>query len=147
MSLLALQAKHALKSLLGHLSKMSSSQPGKKVRGSNSGSPLNALFDLLGQRWALGILWYLGDNSSTFREIQNRCGGVSPSVLNSRLKDLRNAEIVTRSLDGYVLTERGKELRSFIVPLANWSATWSKEVYGYERPGMSERLKQEQSKK
>ena len=125
---------------------MAPSQPGKKVRGSNSGSPLNALFDLLGQRWALGILWYLGDGSSTFRELQNRCGGVSPSVLNSRLKDLRNAEIVAKSLDGYVLTQRGKELRSFIVPLANWSATWSKEVYGYERPGMSERLKQEQSK-
>jgi len=142
-----LQAKHALKSLPGHLSKMSSSQPGKKVRGSSSGSPLNALFDLLGQRWALGILWYLGDNSRTFRELQNCCGGVSPSVLNSRLKDLRNAEIVARNLDGYVLTERGKELRSFIVPLANWSATWSKEVYGYERPGMSERLKQEQTKK
>jgi len=126
---------------------MSSPQPGKKNRGSSSGSPLNALFDLLGRRWALGILWYLGDSSRTFRELQNRCGGISPSVLNSRLKDLRNAEIVARTLDGYILTERGKELRSFIVPLANWSATWSKEVYGYERPGMSERLKQEQSRK
>lgn len=125
---------------------MSTLQPGKKVRGSNTGSPLNALFALLGQRWALGILWYLGDGSSTFRELQNRCGGVSPSVLNSRLKELRSAEIVAKSFDGYILTERGKELRSFIVPLANWSATWSKEVYGYERPGMSERLKQEQSK-
>jgi DNA-binding HxlR family transcriptional regulator len=126
---------------------MSSPQPGKKVRGSDSGSPLNALFDLLGQRWALGILWYLGDSSSTFRELQSLCGGVSPSVLNSRLKDLRNAEIVERTLDGYVLTARGKELRSIIVPLAGWSASWSKEVYGYERPGMNERLNEEQAKK
>ncbi|NNJ99677.1 MAG: helix-turn-helix transcriptional regulator [Desulfatitalea sp.] len=125
---------------------MSSPKPGKKVRGSSSGSPLNALFDLLGQRWALGILWHLGDSSSTFRELQNRCAGISPSVLNNRLKDLRNAEIVARTLNGYVLTDRGKDLRSFIVPLTNWSATWSKEVYGYERPGMSERLQQEQSK-
>jgi len=146
MNLSGSQAKHELRSFLRHLYRMSSSQPGKKVRGSSSGSPINALFDLLGKRWALGILWYLGDNPSSFRELQDRCGGVSPSVLNSRLKDLRNAEIVARSLDGYVLTERGKELRSFIVPLADWSATWSKEVYGYERPGMSERLKQEQSK-
>nr|WP_319394898.1 helix-turn-helix domain-containing protein [uncultured Desulfobacter sp.] len=138
-----MQAKHALKSLPEHPIKMNSLQPGKKVRGSNSGSPLNALFDLLGRRWALGILWYLGDSPSTFRQLQDRCGGISPSVLNSRLKDLRNAEIVARNLEGYVLTQRGKELRSFIVPLANWSANWSKEVYGYERPGMSERLKQE----
>ncbi|MFM2481544.1 winged helix-turn-helix transcriptional regulator [Celerinatantimonas sp. YJH-8] len=126
--------------------RMAVSQPGKKVRGSNSGSPLNALFDLLGQRWALGILWYLGERPSTFRELQKCCGGVSPSVLNSRLKDLRHAEIVAKSLEGYILTARGKELRSYIVPLADWSATWSKEVYGYERPGMSDRLKQEQAK-
>ena len=146
MSLSDLPVKHALKLLPEHLFRMVASQPGKKARGSSSGSPINALFDLLGRRWALGILWYLGDNSSTFRALQKRCGGVSPSVLNSRLKDLRNAEIVAKSLDGYVLTARGKELRSFIVPLANWSATWSKEVYGYERPGMRERLKREQSK-
>jgi hypothetical protein len=56
-----LQEKHALKSLQTHRSKMSSSQPGKKARGSNTGSSLNALFDILGQRWALGILWYLDD--------------------------------------------------------------------------------------
>ena len=123
---------------------MSSPQPGKKVKGSNSGSPLNALFDLLGQRWALGILWYLGNDSCSFRALQTRCGGVSPSVLNSRLKELRGAEIIEKSLDGYILTKRGRELRSFIVPLAKWSASWSKEVYGYERSGMNERIKQEE---
>lgn len=126
---------------------MPSPKPGKKVRGSNSGSPLNALFDLLGQRWALGILWYLADTPSTFRELQSRCGGISPSVLNSRLKDLREAEIVERGLEGYILTERGLELRSFIIPLAAWSADWAKDVYGYERPGMHQRLEQEKSKK
>ena len=68
-----------------------------------------------------------------FRLLQERCGGVSPSILNSRLKELREADIVARTVDGYVLTERGKELRSFIVPLAKWSARWSQEVYGYER--------------
>ena len=139
--------KSVLNSFLERPSKMSSPKPGRKVRGSRSGSPLNALFDLLGKRWALGVLWYLGDSPNTFRELQNRCGGVSPSVLNSRLKELRNAEIVTRTLDGYILTERGKELRSFIVPLANWSENWSEDVYGYERPGMHERIKQEQSNK
>lgn len=128
-------------------SEMSAPKPGKKVRGSNSGSPINALFDLLGRRWALGILWYLGDIPSTFRELQDRCGGISPSVLNSRLKDLRGAKIIARSLDGYILTERGKELRTVIVPLAKWSANWSKEVYGYERSGMNERLAQEKSAK
>jgi DNA-binding HxlR family transcriptional regulator len=124
---------------------MANPKPGVKVRGSDSGAPINALFDLLGRRWALGILWYLGDGACAFRQLQERCGGISPSILNARLKELRDADIVARTLDGYVLTERGAELRSFVVPLANWSANWSKDVYGYERPGMRERLANEYS--
>ena len=122
---------------------MTTPAPGQKVRGSESGSPINALFDVLGRRWALGILWYLADTPSTFRDLQHRCGGVSPSILNSRLKELRDADIVTRTGAGYVLSDRGKELRSYIVPLSRWAADWAKDVYGYERPGMYERLSQE----
>jgi DNA-binding HxlR family transcriptional regulator len=70
---------------------------------------------------------------------------MSPSILNARLKELRDANIVARTIDGYALTDRGMELRSFVVPLANWSASWSQEVYGYERPGMKERLANELS--
>jgi DNA-binding HxlR family transcriptional regulator len=118
-------------------------RPGAKVRGSLSGSPINALFDILGRRWALGILWYLGDGPCAFCRLQELCGGMSPTILNTRLKELQDADIVERTLDGYALTERGKELRSYIVPVANWSAKWSKDVYGYERPGMKERLAHE----
>ncbi|MDR3054489.1 MAG: helix-turn-helix transcriptional regulator [Zoogloeaceae bacterium] len=124
---------------------MSNPTPGAKVRGSISGAPINALFDLLGRRWALGILWYLGEGPCVFRQLQERCGGMSPSILNARLKELRDANIVARTIDGYALTDRGMELRSFVVPLANWSASWSQEVYGYERPGMKERLANELS--
>ena len=124
---------------------MPTPKPGAQVRGSESGSPINALFDLLGRRWTLGILWYLGDSPRTFRDLQDRCGGVSPSILNSRLKELRDAEIVARAVEGYILTERGTELRSFIVPLTLWSFNWAQQVYGYERPGMRERLARESS--
>jgi DNA-binding HxlR family transcriptional regulator len=104
-----------------------------------SGSPINALFDLLGRRWALGILWQL-DEPRSFRGLQALCGGVSPSILNARLKDLREAGIVIRSDTGYELSMRGRELRSLIVPLGAWSADWSSELFGVERPGMRERL-------
>jgi DNA-binding HxlR family transcriptional regulator len=122
---------------------MATAKPGKKVRGSLSGSPINALFDILGRRWALGILWYLGDGPSAFCRLQEQCGGMSPTILNTRLKELQDADIVERAIDGYALTARGNELRSYIVPVANWSATWAKDVYGYERPGMKERLARE----
>ncbi len=109
-------------------------RPGKKVRGSESGAPINALFDLLGRRWALGIVWNLGDVPLTFRELQERCETISPSILNIRLKELREAEIVARTLEGYELTSRGARLRKALMPLGEWSAKWSEEVFGYKKP-------------
>jgi len=114
---------------------MSLPKPGKKVRGSDSGTPMNALFDLMGRRWALGVLWNLGQGPATFRELQDRCGGVSPSILNSRLKDLKDSDIIERTLEGYCLTERGRELREIIVPIGKWAIAWSEEVFQYIKPG------------
>jgi DNA-binding HxlR family transcriptional regulator len=96
---------------------------------------MNALFDLLGRRWALGIVWSLGDGPATFRDLQERCGGVSPSILNSRLKELRESDILERTLDGYILTKRGRELREIIVPIGKWAIAWSEEVFQFRKPG------------
>lgn len=112
---------------------MSIPQPGKKVRGSYSGSPINAVFDLLGRRWALGIVWNLKEGPMTFRELQNICGSISPSILNSRIKDLREADILERTLEGYQLTERGKALRKTLVPIGKWSITWADEVFNFHK--------------
>jgi DNA-binding HxlR family transcriptional regulator len=96
---------------------------------------MNALFDLLGRRWALGIVWNLGSGPATFRELQDRCGGVSPSILNARVKELKVSGIIERSLEGYALTRRGRELREIIVPIGKWAIRWSEEVYQYRKPG------------
>lgn len=115
-------------------------RPGKKVRGSLSGTPINALFDLLGRRWALGVLWNLGGGPRSFRELQALCGDISPSILNVRLKDLREADILENSPEGYRLTARGAALRQIIVPLGQWSAVWSEEVFAFIKPGLKERV-------
>ncbi|MCP4131315.1 MAG: helix-turn-helix transcriptional regulator [bacterium] len=107
--------------------------PGKKVRGSYSGSPINAIFDLLGRRWALGIVWNMEEGPFTFRELQEKCGGISPSILNSRIKDLKEADIIERSLEGYRLTDRGQELRKALMPLGKWSLTWADEIFNYQK--------------
>ena len=39
-----------------------------------------ALLDLLGRRWTLRIGWELRDGPLTFRQIQDRCDAMSPSV-------------------------------------------------------------------
>src|SRR5687767_1980742 len=92
--------------------------PGTKVRGSTTGHPTMALLDLLGRRWALRILWELNASPATFRDLQERCGGVSPSVLNQRLAELRDARVVGTSSDGYTLTQDGSELMDLMTPLS-----------------------------
>jgi DNA-binding HxlR family transcriptional regulator len=111
---------------------MSIPKPGKPVRGSTSGAPIMALFDLLGRRWAMGIIWNLYRGPSTFRDLQAACerksGTISPSILNGRIRDLREAKLVSRTVDGYELTDLGKELFVLLEPLAPWSRKWSAEL-------------------
>ncbi len=114
--------------------------PGKKVRGSHSGEPINAIFDLLGRRWALGIIWNMENDPVTFRELQSKCGKISPSILNNRIKELREADIIERTLEGYQLTARGKKLREIIIPIGQWSLTWADEVFNFQKETECEKL-------
>jgi len=84
-----------------------------------------ALLDLLGKRWALRILWELRDAPLTFRALQDACDGVSPSVLNSRLKSLKDALFVETTADGYGLTPLGAELQEKFGGLSQWSEKWA----------------------
>jgi DNA-binding HxlR family transcriptional regulator len=83
-----------------------------------------ALLDLLGRRWALRILWELRTGEPTFRELQQRCDGVSSSVLSSRLRELGEAGIVEHTGRGYALTPAGRELLARLRPLDEWAAEW-----------------------
>ncbi len=58
---------------------------------------------------------------------------VSPSILNNRIKDLREADIVERSLEGYQLTKRGKDLREILVQIGKWSINWADELFDYQK--------------
>ena len=105
---------------------MSNANPGKPVRGSKSGVPIMALFDLLGRRWAMGILWTLcQEGPCTFRKIQELCDSISPTLLNTRLKDLREAGLVDHEPSGYLATALGRELYALLVPLGRWSKAWA----------------------
>lgn len=84
-----------------------------------------ALFDLLGRSWAMGIIWNLSTGACTFRELQNRCESVSPTTLNVRIKELTEALIIERTLDGYALTSFGHELFDLLQPLGKLAKKWS----------------------
>ena len=100
--------------------------PGRPVRGSQTGRPVMALLDLLGRRWALRILWELREQpAATFRDLQMRCGNVSSSVLNERLRELREARILAaRDPSGYELTAEGRRLLQALAPIDEWATRW-----------------------
>lgn len=110
---------------------MATPKPGFKVRGSNTGEPIMAVFDLLGKRWALGIIWQLNTDILTFRALQGRCDTISPGVLNTRIKELRESGILEKTLEGYKLTQRGLTLRETLEPIMKWSIQWAEEVHGF----------------
>ena len=84
------------------------------------------LLDLLGRRWTLRVLWELRDGSEYgFRQLQDRCGGMSSSVLATRLAELRDAGIVETSDSGaQKLTPEGSELVERFIPLNEWAQRW-----------------------
>lgn len=102
-------------------------RPGRPVRGSQSGAPIMALFDLLGRHWAMGIVWTLSDTGPcTFRKLQTECESISPAVLNTRLKELQAAGFVHRVDDGYATTDLGRRLYQQLCPLGAFSKDWAR---------------------
>src|SRR5258708_19569677 len=68
-------------------------RPGRPARGSKSGRPIMVLLDLLGRRWTLRIVWELREEPRRFRELQDLIGA-SPTIVNARLAELREARLV-----------------------------------------------------
>jgi len=85
-----------------------------------------ALLDLLGRRWTLRVIWELRDGPLTFRELQAACDGMSSSVLNQRLGELRDAGIAERAGEGFRLTDEGRRLLEAFGPLDAWARRWAR---------------------
>jgi DNA-binding HxlR family transcriptional regulator len=94
-----------------------------------------ALLDLLGRRWTLRVVWELRDGEpATFRELQQRGGGVSSSVLAQRLAEMTAAGIVSGSDGGgYALTDEGRALIAALDPLDSWARRWARRLSAGER--------------
>jgi DNA-binding HxlR family transcriptional regulator len=84
------------------------------------------VLDLLGRRMALRILWELSlaREPLTFRALQT-AAETNPSVLNSRLRELRAACIVEHVSGGYRLSATGGALVTLILPLHAWADRWA----------------------
>jgi DNA-binding HxlR family transcriptional regulator len=97
----------------------------KPVRGSRTGRPVMVVLDLLGRRSALRILWELRGDPLTFRALEDACDS-NPSLLNTRLAELREAGLVEHADGGYRLTAQGRSLGAALQPLIEWAKHWAR---------------------
>lgn len=81
-----------------------------------------ALFDVLGERWALRVLWALRGDPLTYRGIAEQVPGLSTSVLTKRVRELRAVGLVEHvSGAGYTLTRQGRGVLTHMTGLAEWA--------------------------
>jgi DNA-binding HxlR family transcriptional regulator len=93
-------------------------------REAKTGPGFTALTDLFGRRWALRVVWELRRGALTFRALQQACGQISPSVLQSRLHELHQVGVIEKiPRVGYRLSAGGELLYRALEPVADWAET------------------------
>lgn len=86
---------------------------------------IGQLLGLLEARYAIRVLWALRDgHAQTFRLLQDSVGGITPNTLNTRIKELREAGLMTHGSDGYVVTPQGAELLKRLSDLPAFATKW-----------------------
>ena len=93
--------------------------------------------EVVGRRWASGILLALGTGAERFTEIEHRVLGLSGRMLTVRLRDLEDAGLVVRLVEPtipvsirYRLSERGLDLLRSLQPLARYAGRWENDDDG-----------------
>ena len=87
---------------------------------------VSQLLGLLESRYAIRVLWALKDgHAQTFRLLQDSVGGITPNTLNTRIKELREAGLVSHGKSGYVVTASGADLLKRLADLPAFALKWA----------------------
>lgn len=87
--------------------------------------PIVRAVEVLGDRWTLLIVRDMLNGASRFNEFARGLPGLSRALLSRRLRQLATAGLVTRTGDGYSLTQAGQDLRPLVFGLADWGARYA----------------------
>ena len=87
---------------------------------------------LVGRRWSAAILLAVARRAERFSDIRRHLNGITDPVLAQRLKELENAQLISRTVVPttpvrirYETTERGRELMVALIPLSQWQEKWN----------------------
>jgi DNA-binding HxlR family transcriptional regulator len=87
---------------------------------------IGELLSLLESRYAMRVLWALRDgHGQTFRLLQDSVGGITPNTLNTRIKELREAGLLTHGSEGYSVTSVGSDLLKRLGDLQAFAGKWA----------------------
>lgn len=97
----------------------------KKVADPEVKCPLRACLRFISGAWTAEIIWYLQNGSRRFRDLQRDIGEVSAKVLTTRLKELEENGVITRTVHPtnpptveYELTSLGRRLQPIFDTIA-----------------------------
>ena len=83
------------------------------------------LLELLESRYAMRVLWALKDgHPQTFRILQDSVGAITPNTLNTRIKELRAAGLLTHGTSGYTVTTLGADLLKRMNDMQAFATKW-----------------------
>ena len=86
---------------------------------------ISQLLSLLESRYAILVLWALKDgHPQTFRLLQDSVGGITPNTLNTRIKEMREAGLLSHGSDGYIVTTLGADLLKRMGDLSAFASKW-----------------------
>jgi DNA-binding HxlR family transcriptional regulator len=92
--------------------------------------PVAMAAEVLCTRWTVILLRELIAGSTRFNELRRGVPRMSPALLSTRLKELEQAGIVSRSpgpepgVYEYRLTSAGEDLRDVVMSIGNWGQRW-----------------------
>jgi DNA-binding HxlR family transcriptional regulator len=95
--------------------------------------PIEKTITLIGNKWTLLLIreFYLSNGPLRFNDLLKSLKPISSKTLSSKLKDLVLYGIIERNVENtmpikveYFLTEKGKDLRSVLLSMAEWSKRW-----------------------
>lgn len=102
--------------------------------------PSRVVLDHVTSKWGVLILATLSEGTQRWGELRRRAEGISEKMLAQTLKTLerdgfvdRHAHPVIPPRVDYSLTDRGRELAAYLVPLLEWVGEHADEIVAEQR--------------
>jgi DNA-binding HxlR family transcriptional regulator len=101
--------------------------PELDFKGKKYNNPVELSLDIIGGKWKISIIWRLKDDSKRYGELKRSLPKVTHKMLTQQLRELEEAEIITRKVYPevppkveYSLTLLGKSVIPVIDMLNEW---------------------------